>query len=771
MASFRVSVLAAFLLLGLGGARAQTVQTLYAGLLDGPQGVAIDGSGTLYVANAYSNTLDRITPAGVVSVLASTGLSGPSSVAINAAGTIFVANPAAGTVVTVAQDGTVSSFVGPAQGIGNPSGLAVDGAGNLYIADDEPVAIHKVTPDGTVTSFVTAAQGIARPTALAFDGAGNLYISDQGNETIEQVSPAGVVKTFATGLFPGNGLVVDASGNVFTVDASDILEVTPSGVVSTFAPAFGPEGLALGSNGTLYYTIQVGDALIAVSPTGTGSLFADNVIDRPLGIVTDGKGNLYIASAGTGAIVKRAADGTLTPFATGFIEPVGLAFGPDGSLYVSDNGTEKVSKVAPDGTVALLASNVNSGPVAVDATGNVYVGGPFTYYSEVSKITPAGAVSVFATLETAAPLGMAFDASGNLYVAGTAVTAISNDHNPGAISRITPAGTISTFAPGVAGPLVFDSAGNLLAGLGDQIVRFAPDGTPSVALTTAAFDSVAGLTIDPSGTLFTTTGGQVVQITLSPSPLASAVLPGARAVALGSPATIFGTLLNSAATAQSNCQIGSVFNPPVGLSVEYWPTDPTTNQVIGAANTPLPIAAQGSQSFVIGFTSTQAFAATDLVPVFSCDSVAPAPTIAGVNTVDLVFSTTPIADIIVIAATPSGNGIVTVPYSTGQGAAFALATIDAGAAGALTAVTDTGAANLPIAVGLCQSDPATAICLAPPAASVPITYAAGATPTFSIFVTASGAVPLDPAASRIFVRFVDGSGTIHGSTSVAVAAD
>lgn len=64
MASFRVSVLAALTLLGLGGAQAQTVQTLYAGLLDGPQGVAIDGSGTLYVANAYSNTLG-----GVVSVL------------------------------------------------------------------------------------------------------------------------------------------------------------------------------------------------------------------------------------------------------------------------------------------------------------------------------------------------------------------------------------------------------------------------------------------------------------------------------------------------------------------------------------------------------------------------------------------------------------------------------------------------------------------------------------------------------------------------------
>jgi hypothetical protein len=58
--------------------------------------------------------------------------------------------------------------------------------------------------------------------------------------------------------------------------------------------------------------------------------------------------------------------------------------------------------------------------------------------------------------------------------------------------------------------------------------------------------------------------------------------------------------------------------------------------------------------------------------------------------------------------------------------------------------------------------------LANPAASVTTTIAANATPTFSIFGTASGAIPFSPANSRIFVQFSDSTGVVRGETSVAV---
>ncbi|MEI9984379.1 MAG: hypothetical protein WDN69_14910 [Aliidongia sp.] len=52
---------------------------------------------------------------------------------------------------------------------------------------------------------------------------------------------------------------------------------------------------------------------------------------------------------------------------------------------------------------------------------------------------------------------------------------------------------------------------------------------------------------------------------------------------------------------------------------------------------------------------------------------------------------------------------------------------------------------------------------------MPLNIVAGATPTFSVFLQASGAIPLDPASARVFVRFKDADGALHGSTSVAVA--
>ncbi len=123
-------------------------------------------------------------------------------------------------------------------------------------------------------------------------------------------------------------------------------------------------------------------------------------------------------------------------------------------------------------------------------------------------------------------------------------------------------------------------------------------------------------------------------------------------------------------------------------------------------------------------------------------------------------------DLIVEAATPSGDGILAV---AGSGA-FALATANVGAAAPLTATADTGDATLPLALTLCQTDPATGHCVDPaaPAASVTVDITAGATPTFAIFATASGAVPFDPATNRIFVRFRDAGGAVHGLTSVAV---
>jgi len=253
------------------------------------------------------------------------------------------------------------------------------------------------------------------------------------------------------------------------------------------------------------------------------------------------------------------------------------------------------------------------------------------------------------------------------------------------------------------------------------------------------------------------------------SPLDAALLPGARSVELGSVATVFATMLNSSNATLDNCRIALPASAPGGLALTYQTTDPATNEPTGAPNLPVPIAANAGQSFVLSFTTPTALSDPAQGLVFACDGVNNAAATEGVDTVDLTFSATPIADIVALAATASNNGILQIPQ--GAAAAFAVASVNVGATGSLTVSTDLGGAALLVAATLCQTNPSSGQCLAPPAASVPVTIDANATPTFSVFATASGTVPFAPGASRVFLRFVDANGQQHGSTSVAVMTE
>ena len=173
----------------------------------------------------------------------------------------------------------------------------------------------------------------------------------------------------------------------------------------------------------------------------------------------------------------------------------------------------------------------------------------------------------------------------------------------------------------------------------------------------------------------------------------------------------------------------------------------------------------GVQTFFLSFQGTEAFSAAALAPQFECTGSTQAAPITGVNTVDLTFSTTPVPDVIALAATTTNNG--TVELTNGVGA-FAVASYNNGANASITASVDTGSAVLPLVTSICQTNPSSGACLAAPAATVTLTDNANATPTFSIFLGSSGAIAFAPGSSRVFVRFKDSNGNLHGATSVAV---
>lgn len=249
--------------------------------------------------------------------------------------------------------------------------------------------------------------------------------------------------------------------------------------------------------------------------------------------------------------------------------------------------------------------------------------------------------------------------------------------------------------------------------------------------------------------------------------LAASILPTSRSVQVGTQATAFTTVININDSTAIQCFINPSANIPANFT--YQATDPTTNMPIGNPNVPVDIAPLPElQTFLITFTPTAAFNPTVVEFNFSCSNSNPAPVIQGVNTLLLSASDTPVPDIIALAATAGETpGIVNIPGTTGTGA-FAVATVNLGTTGEITVSADTGDANLPLSLSLCETNPATGNCLAAPSPSITTEITANATPTFSIFTTGTASIPLDPAANRIFTRFTDDTGAVRGSTSVAV---
>jgi hypothetical protein len=133
----------------------------------------------------------------------------------------------------------------------------------------------------------------------------------------------------------------------------------------------------------------------------------------------------------------------------------------------------------------------------------------------------------------------------------------------------------------------------------------------------------------------------------------------------------------------------------------------------------------------------------------------------------LSASTIQSADIVALAATSQNDGVVRVTGAPMLGS-FAIATDNLGAAAPITVAAETGIDTLPVTVTLCETNPQSGQCLQAPSASVTTTIASNATPTFAIFVSASGPVSFDPTANRIFVTFADSTNAVRGETSVAV---
>jgi hypothetical protein len=174
-----------------------------------------------------------------------------------------------------------------------------------------------------------------------------------------------------------------------------------------------------------------------------------------------------------------------------------MAFDPSGNLYVCNEGTNSILKISPAGVVSPFASGFTNPEEIVYYSNNLYVSN--VNGNSISKISLAGVATILTTTAILSePRGLAFDASGFLYVA---------NNGSGIITKINiTTGTSSTFAAlninEDSGPfaLKFDATGNLLVGSYDSLYRITPGGIVKGLI--ASYKFVYGLYVDNAGVIY-----------------------------------------------------------------------------------------------------------------------------------------------------------------------------------------------------------------------------------------------------------------------------
>ena len=558
-----------------------------------PRYVAADAAGNVYISDPYFNQVYQVTANGVWNVFAGAGrqgfsgdgglataalLDGPNALAVDTAGSVYISDNSNGRIRRVTPDGMISTFVS----IAGVSGLAFDAAGNLY-ASQGLGTIRRITPAG-VTSVIagtgtagfsgdggpaTAAM-LSSPFGLAFDAAGNLFFADAQNNRVRRITPAGVISTvagdgnarltgdtgpaLAASLAGPAGVAIDAAGDLYIADASNgRVRRVRQGIITTVgggggsyadgaateASLPGLTSITLDSRGGLLMAVSAarqvrrfsGSTVTTIAGVlpGLGASEGAPALETPLfephSVAVTPSGAILVSDSVDNRVRRIDATGAMTTFAGNGLfgnaganvsanaaqvgVPRGLAFDAAGNLFISSGAGATIRRVNAAGVISLVAGNgvgfagdngpalnamfFNPNGLAVDTLGNLYIadasnnrvrrisGTTITTFAGTGSVGSGGDGEAAAAAQLSFPRYLAFDRTGNLHIADT------NNHR---VRRVTPAGVISTVA------------GNGAAG-------FAGDGGAAAA---AAVGSPTGIAFDEAGHLYIATANRVRKV-------------------------------------------------------------------------------------------------------------------------------------------------------------------------------------------------------------------------------------------------------------------
>jgi len=482
--------------------------------LNYPNGVAVDPSGNVYIADTGNNRVRKVSPDGIVT---SIGIQvyAPFGLAIDAAGNLYIADNQAfrklstsGAATTLAACPNCGGFVHPV--------LAADAAGNVYAANGSRA--WKITPDGAVTDLAgsptmmggysgeggPATQAVlGRIEGIAVSAKGEPYLADVLNSLILRIAADGAIHTVTNGVSGPGGIVFDTAGNLYAAEQGIWSEtsLTSGSNILYLASGSVRRLRKIAADGTITTVAGTG----AEEYSGDGELASKAQLNAPWGVAADARGNVFVTDSGnhtlrrispTGVISTLAGTGSAGDTGDGgpapaaqLNQPLGVAADGSGNLFIAECAGNRVRKISAAGIITTLAPQVGLNcphGVAVDASGNVYVADSGNHV--IRRVAADGAVSTVAgtgisgfagdggpaaKAQLYAPTGLAFDAAGNLYIADTA-----NNR----IRRISANGTIDTVAGG-----------------GQYSAQPANDGVPA---TSVFLGSPQGVAVDAAGNLY-----------------------------------------------------------------------------------------------------------------------------------------------------------------------------------------------------------------------------------------------------------------------------
>src|SRR6266566_1438619 len=479
----------------------------------------------------------------------------PNGVAVDFSGNVYIADAKSYVIVKLSSSGSfVTSWgsygTGPGQ-FSNPEGVALDGSGNVYVSDSVNNNIQKFTNAGRfIASWNTCNKTriLKHPFGLAVNATGFLYAVDQGDQRVQiyrnngtYVASFGGLGSNLAGKFQSPFGVAVGPTFVYVSDSSfqsgNITELTRSGgFVCTWGGSslFQPAMVATDNASNVYVTDNFGNDVVKFSACNnkaqwiSGSTGASTgQFDGPVGVAVDGQMNVYVGDSNNFRIQRLSASSgsylssMLYPRPSMFASPYDAAVDGSGHIYVVDEGNNRVQMFSLTGTYLMAWGTTGTGNgqfygpfgIAIDSSNNVYV----TDYSNnrVQKFDSSGnsiiqwGSSGAANGQFSGPTGVAVDGLNNVYVVDSSNNRIEKFTSSGGFLTAWGSSGSGNGQFSIPGHLSPDSTGDVYVSdtYNDRVQEFTSSGTFLTSFGTVGsgngqFVDPEGLTIDASGSVY-----------------------------------------------------------------------------------------------------------------------------------------------------------------------------------------------------------------------------------------------------------------------------